>query len=183
MGLFDSVSDFVVGKAQDVAGSVVKAIPLPGSVKRLGNKIANSKALRFGEKVAGSMVKYGHKADSLGKKITQGADAVSKYTSKLASVTGGIPVIGAGAGLINKGVMGASALGGGLSAVGSGVAGMGKSAQGVIRVGRSLGEMRTGADLISGMRDVARASNEMGGSTRNLVSQARSVGTKLQRRK
>jgi len=182
MGLFDSVSDFVVGKAEDVAGSVVKAVPLPSSVTRLGNKIANSKALRLGEKLAGAMKTYGSKISHVGKSISKGADAVGKFTGKAASLTSGIPVVGAAAGIVNKGVQGASAVGSGLQGVGGAMTKVGGAAQGVIRVGRSLGGMKTGGELISGMRDVARASNEMGGATTNLVSQARTMGTKLQRR-
>ena len=169
MGLFDSVSNFVVGKAEDVAGSVVKAVPLPSSVKRFGNKIANSKALRIGEKLAGGAVRIGNKMNSIGK-------SVHSITGKAASVLGGVPVVGTAAALVDKAAMGSMALGGALSSAGG-------AAQGVIRVGRSMGEMKTGGDLISTMRDVSRASDKMGGSGRNLVSQARSLGSGLQRRK
>ena len=169
MGLFDSVENFVVGKAKDVGGSIVKAVPLPSAVKSFGQKIANSKALRIGEKIAGGAVRIGHK-------MTQVGDAVHSVTGKAVSLTSGIPILGAAVGIADKAAMGASGLGRGVSTAGS-------AAQGVIRVGRSMGSMKTGGDLISSVRDLSRASQKMGGATSNLVSQARSVGTSLQRRK
>lgn len=169
MGLFDSIGGFVSDKVSDVGGAVVKAVPLPSSVKRFGKKVANSKALRFGEKVAGGAVRLGQKMKSVG-------DKVHSVSGKAASVLGGVPVVGTAAALVDKAAMGTSALGGALSSAGG-------AAQGVIRVGRSMGEMKTGGDLISTMRDVSRASDKMGGSGRNLVSQARSLGSGLQRRK
>ena len=118
----------------------------------------------------------------MGKAISHGADAVGKYSGKAASMLGGVPIIGTAAGLLNKGVQGASLVGGGLQGVGGAMTKVGGAAQGVIRVGRSMGGMKTGGDLISSMRDVARASGEMGGATNNLVTQARGMGSKLQRR-
>jgi len=168
MGLFDFAS---------------KHIGLPSAIKRFGHKIANSKALRFGDKIAGGVKRIGHKISHVAGKISHGADMVGRVTGKVASFTSGIPVVGSVAGIVNKGVMGVGAVAKGVGAVGSAMERAGSSAQGVIRVGRSLGDMRTGADLVSGMRDLARASSEMGGATSNLVSQARSVGTTLQRRR
>jgi len=158
MGLFDSVVKKVSG-----------VVPLPGAIKSFGQKIAHSKALRMGEKIASGAVRIGHKMTKIG-------DAVHNITGKAVSVTSGIPILGAAVGLADKAAMGASALG-------KGVSGAGSAAQGVIRVGRSMGEMKTGGDLISSVRDLSRASQKMGGATSNLVSQARSVGTSLQRRK
>lgn len=166
-----------------IVGKVAGVVPLPGAIKRFGNKIAHSKALRIGEKIAGGAVRIGHKMSSVGKALSHGADAVGKYSGKAASMLGGIPIVGTAAALVNKGVGVAGLAGKGLQGVGGGLSGAGKAAQGVIRVGRSMGEMRTGGDLISSMRDVARASANMGGATHNLVSQARSAGTRLQRRK
>jgi len=169
MGIFDSIGGFVSDTASDVGGAVAKAIPLPSSVKRFGKKVANSKALKFGEKVAGGAVRLGHKMTSVG-------DAIHKVSGKAASMLGGVPVVGTVAGLVDKAAVGVSGLGKGVSSVGS-------AAQGVIRVGRSMGEMKTGGDLVSTMRDVSRASDKMGGSSRNLVSQARSLGSGLQRKR
>lgn len=158
MGLFDSVVNKVSG-----------VVPLPGAIKSFGQKIAHSKALRMGEKIASGAVRIGHKMTKIG-------DAVHNITGKAVSATSGIPILGAAVGMADKVAMGASALG-------KGVSGAGSAAQGVIRVGRSMGEMKTGGDLISSVRDLSRASQKMGGATSNLVSQARSVGTSLQRRK
>ena len=158
MGIFDSI-----------VGNVAGVVPLPSVIKNFGSKIANSKVLRIGEKVAGAVQRIGHKVKHVG-------DVAGKFTSKAASLTSGIPLVGTAAGMANKLAQGASLVGGGME-------GAGRAAQGVIRVGRSLGAMKTGGDLMSGVRDMARASNEMGGATRNLVSQARSVGSTLQRRK
>ena len=158
MGLFDSVVSKVSG-----------VVPLPSAVKRFGQKIAHSKALRIGEKIAGGAVRLGHKMSKVG-------DAVHSVTGKAVSLTSGIPILVTAVGMADKAAMGASALG-------KGVATAGSAAQGVIRVGRSMGSMKTGGDLISSVRDLSRASQKMGGATSNLVSQARSVGTSLQRRK
>jgi len=171
MGMFDSIVSSVTG-----------VIPLPSSVKRFGNKIAHSKALRIGDKIAGGIKSIGTKVSHVGKALSHGADVVGKFSGKAASLTSGIPLVGTAAGLLNKGVQGASLVGGGLQGVGGAMTKVGGAAQGVIRVGRSMGGMKTGGDLISSMRDVARASGEMGGATNNLVSQARNMGTKLQRR-
>lgn len=160
-----------------------KHIGLPSGIKRLGNKIAHSKALRFGEKLAGGMARIGHKAAQVGKAISHGADVVGRFTGKAASFTSGIPIVGSVAGIVNKGVQGAGMVGKALQAGGSAVEGVGKAGQGLIRVGRSMGEMKTGGDLVSTMRDVARASQNMGGATTNLVSQARTLGSSLQRRR
>ena len=176
-----SIGSFISGVAGDVVGSVAKVVPLPSSIKRFGNKLANSKALRFGEKIAGGAVRIGHKMGSVGKAISHGADVVGKYSGKAASLLGGVPIVGTAAALVNKGVQGASLVGKGLQGVGGGLEGAGKAAQGVIRVGRSMGGMKTGGDLISSMRDVSRASQNMGGATSNLVAQARSAGSNLQR--
>jgi len=162
MGIFDSV-------VRSVGGAVGGVIPLPGSIKRFGNKLAHSKALRIGEKIAGGAVRLGHKMTSIG-------DTVHKYSGKAASVLSGVPLIGTAAGMVDKAAQGASVLG-------KGISGVGGAAQGVIRVGRSMGEMKTAGDLVSTMRDVSRASANMGGSTRNLVSQARSLGSGLQRQR
>ena len=172
MGLFDSV-----------VGSVAGAIGLPGVVKRFGSKIANSKALKFGAKVAGGAVRIGSKMSSVGKAISHGADVVGKYSGKVASITSGVPVVGAVAGLLDKGVKIGHVAGSGLQAGGGALSSAGKAAQGVIRVGRSAGNMKTGGDLISTVRDLERASGKMGGASHNLVSQARSIGTTLHRRK
>ena len=176
MGLFDSV-------VSSVGGAIGGVIPLPGAVKRFGNKIAHSKALRIGDKIAGGIKSIGSKVSHIGKSISHGADVVGKFSGKAASLTSGIPLVGTAAGLLNKGVQGASLVGGGLQGVGGAMTKVGGAAQGVIRVGRSMGDMKNAGDLVSTMRDIARSSNEMGGATSNLVSQARSVGTKLQRRK
>ncbi len=160
-----------------------KHIGLPSAVKRLGNKIAHSKALRIGEKIAGGVKKIGHKVGQVGHAISHGASAVGKVTSIAARVTGGIPIVGTVAGLVDKGAMAAKGIGAGLEGLGGAAERVGGAAQGIIRVGRSMGEMKTGGDLISTMRDMSRASSKMGGATSNLVSQARSIGSNLQRRK
>ena len=160
-----------------------KHIGLPSAVKRFGNKIAHSKALRIGEKVAGGVKNFGHKMSHIAGKVARGADMVGKVTSKVAGFASGVPIVGTAAGLVNKGVMGVGLAARGAQGVGKALESVGGAAQGVIRVGRSLGEMKTGGDLISSVRDLSRASSKMGGATNNLVSQARSVGTTLQRRK
>lgn len=160
-----------------------KHIGLPSAVKRFGNKIAHSKALRFGEKLAGGVKNFGHKMSHIAGKVAHGADMVGKVTGKIAGFTSGIPVVGSVAGIVNKGVMGVGGLAKGAQGLGRALEGAGSAAQGVIRVGRSMGEMRTGGDLISSVRDLSRAAGKMGGATNNLVSQARSVGTTLQRRR
>lgn len=169
MGIFDSVTGFIEGKAADIGGAVAGVVPLPSVVKNFGNKIANSKALKFGEKIAGGAKRIGDKMNSIGTKV-------HSVSSKVASMTAGVPIVGAAAGLVDKAAMGSMALGKGLSAAGG-------AAQGVIRAGRSMGGMKTGGDLISSMRDVSRASQQMGGATSNLVGQARSMGSSLQRRR
>ena len=160
-----------------------KHIGLPSGIKRLGNKIAHSSALRFGAKLAGGMARIGHKAAQVGKAISHGADVAGRFTGKIANFTSGIPIVGSVAGIVNKGVMGAGAVGKALQVGGSAAERVGKAGQGLIRVGRSMGEMKTGGDLVSTMRDVARASQNMGGATTNLVSQARTLGSSLQRRR
>lgn len=160
-----------------------KHIGLPGAVKRLGNKIAHSKALRIGEKIAGGVKKIGHKVGQVGHAISSGASTVGRFTSIASRATSGIPIVGTVAGIVDKGAMAAKGLGAGLEAVGGAAERVGGAAQGVIRVGRSMGEMKTGGDLVSTMRDLSRASSKMGGATSNLVSQARSIGSNLQRRK
>ena len=123
------------------------------------------------------------KVGQVGHAISSGASSVGKITGVAARLTSGIPIVGTAVGLVDKGAMAAKGIGAGLEGLGSAAERVGGAAQGVIRVGRSMGEMKTGGDLISTMRDMSRASSKMGGATSNLVSQARSIGSNLQRRK
>eukprot|EP01050_Picozoa_sp_SAG11_P028818 SAG11_NODE_7860_length_1087_cov_0.867409_2_plen_192_part_01 len=70
------------------------------SVKRLGEKVVNTggDALRFGNKVAGSVAQFGDKVANV-------ASQVQSFSAPVAAAVSGVPVIGTAAGLINKGAM------------------------------------------------------------------------------
>jgi len=145
-------------------------------IKRLGTKIegAVGKGLRFGEKAAKS-------ATRLGDKIAHVAGKAQEVTGAASSMLAGVPVLGAAAGIADKIARGAEMGGKALSAAGGTASGAIGAGQNIVRTGRSMMEARGGGDLKASMRDIQREAGNIKGAGQDLRSQAKSMGTKLQR--
>lgn len=152
---------------------------MPGfyaKVKRFGEKVGASidKGLRFGQKAAEAVGRFGDK-------VSKVASKAHEYTGAAASALAGVPVAGAVAGLADKAAMGAMAVGKGLSAAGKTAGGAIGAGQSIVRTGKSLMEARSGGDIQSAIRDIKRDAGNIKSSGESLVAQAKSVGSKLQK--
>tara|TARA_R110000803_G_scaffold93185_2_gene160693 strand:+ start:1375 stop:1833 length:459 start_codon:yes stop_codon:yes gene_type:complete len=145
-------------------------------LKRFGTKVAGgvSAGLRFGDKVAKGATRLGHKIASV-------ASDAQKYTGAAASLLGGVPVLGTAAALANKFAMASEVGGNALSAAGTTASGAIGAGQNIVRTGRSMMEARGGGDVRASMRDIQREAGNITASGQDLRSQAKAMGTKLQR--
>jgi hypothetical protein len=152
---------------------------MPGffaKVKRFGQKASSEldRGLRFGQKAAESVGRFGDKVSSV-------ASKAHSFTGAASSALAGVPVLGTAAGLADKATMGAMAVGAGLSAAGKTAAGAIGAGQSIVRTGRNLMEAKSAGDVAAGLRDIKRSGGEIRSAGQSLVSQGMAAKSSLQR--
>ena len=145
-------------------------------IKRFGEKASAEvdKGLRFGQKAAESVGRFGDKVSKI-------AGEAKVYTGAASSALAGVPFAGAAAGLADKAVMGAMAAGAGLSVAGKSAAGAIGAGQSIVRTGRGLMDAKNAGDVKAAIRDVKRDVGDIRSAGSSLVSQGMAAKSKLQR--
>ena len=145
-------------------------------IKRFGEKASAEvdKGLRFGQKAAEQVGRFGDK-------VSKVAATAKTYTGAASSALAGVPVLGAAAGLADKGAMLGMAAGAGLSAAGKTAAGAIGAGQSIVRTGRGLMDAKNAGDVKAAIRDVKRDVGDIRSAGSSLASQGMAAKSKLQR--
>tara|TARA_B110000902_G_scaffold266694_1_gene355592 strand:+ start:1410 stop:1871 length:462 start_codon:yes stop_codon:yes gene_type:complete len=152
---------------------------MPGffaKIKRFGEKAGKEvdKGLRLGQKAAESVGRFGDK-------VSKVASTAHTYTGAAASALAGVPVLGAAAGLADKGAMLGMAAGAGLSAAGKTASGAIGAGQAIVRTGRGIAEGKSPGEVAASLRDMKREAGNIKSAGSSLVSQGMAAKSKLQR--